>query len=70
MDFNGIIPGLQSGQIDVGIAGMTIKPERTQVVDFSDPYYNAGLLILVRLQMRKAGSKERGLSLQKREPRQ
>ena len=37
MDFNGIIPGLQSGQIDVGIAGMTIKPERTQVVDFSDP---------------------------------
>ncbi|MDO4766726.1 MAG: glutamine ABC transporter substrate-binding protein GlnH [Pseudomonadota bacterium] len=48
MDFNGIIPGLQSGQIDVGIAGMTIKPERTQVVDFSDPYYNAGLLILVR----------------------
>ncbi|WP_449241800.1 transporter substrate-binding domain-containing protein, partial [Desulfovibrio sp.] len=41
MDFNGIIPGLQSGQIDVGIAGMTIKPERAKVVDFSDPYYNA-----------------------------
>ncbi len=48
MDFNGIIPGLQSGQLDVGIAGMTIKPERAQVVDFSDPYYNAGLLILVK----------------------
>ena len=48
MDFNGIIPGLQSGQIDVGIAGMTIKPERAEVVDFSDPYYNAGLLILVK----------------------
>lgn len=48
MDFNGIIPGLQSGQIDVGIAGMTIKPERAKVVDFSDPYYNAGLLILVK----------------------
>ena len=48
MDFNGIIPGLLSGQLDVGIAGMTIKPERAQVVDFSDPYYNAGLLILVK----------------------
>lgn len=47
MDFNGIIPGLQSGQIDVGIAGITIKPERAKVVDFSDGYYNAGLLILV-----------------------
>ncbi len=48
MDFNGIIPGLQTGQLDVGIAGMTIKPERAEVVDFSDGYYNAGLLILVR----------------------
>lgn len=48
MDFNGIIPGLQSGQVDVGIAGMTIKPERAEVVDFADGYYNAGLLILVK----------------------
>ncbi|MFZ7126893.1 MAG: glutamine ABC transporter substrate-binding protein GlnH [Desulfobacterales bacterium] len=48
MDFNGIIPGLQTGQLDVGIAGMTIKPERAEVVDFSDPYYDAGLLILVK----------------------
>lgn len=48
MDFNGIIPGLQTGQLDVGIAGMTIKPERAKVVDFSDGYYKAGLLILVR----------------------
>jgi glutamine transport system substrate-binding protein len=48
MDFNGIIPGLQTNQLDVGIAGMTIKPERAEVVDFSDPYYDAGLLILVK----------------------
>ena len=48
MDFNGIIPGLQTHQLDVGIAGMTIKPERAEVVDFSDPYYDAGLLLLVR----------------------
>ncbi|ACS80345.1 glutamine ABC transporter substrate-binding protein GlnH [Maridesulfovibrio salexigens] len=48
MDFNGIIPGLQSNQLDVGIAGITIKPERAKVVDFSDGYYNSGLLILVK----------------------
>lgn len=48
MDFNGIIPGLQTGNVDVGIAGITIKPERAAVVDFSDPYYDSGLMILVR----------------------
>ncbi|GAB6178279.1 glutamine ABC transporter substrate-binding protein GlnH [Desulfobaculum senezii] len=48
MDFNGIIPGLQTGQLDVGIAGITIKPERAKVIDFSDGYYNSGLVILVR----------------------
>jgi glutamine transport system substrate-binding protein len=53
MDFNGIIPGLQTGQLDVGIAGMTIKPERVKVVDFSEGYYNAGLLILVRAEETK-----------------
>ncbi len=48
MDFNGIIPGLQAAQIDVGIAGMTITEERAKAVDFSDPYYDSGLSILVR----------------------
>ncbi len=48
MDFNGIIPGLQTAQVDVGIAGMTINDERAKVVDFSDPYYDSGLSILVR----------------------
>ena len=47
MDFNGIIPGLQTAQIDAGIAGMTITDERAKVVDFSDPYYDSGLSILV-----------------------
>lgn len=48
MDFNGIIPGLQTGNVDVGIAGMTITPERAKVVMFSDGYYTSGLAILVR----------------------
>lgn len=48
MDFNGIIPGLQTGNVDVAIAAMTITPERAAVVDFSDPYYNTGIMLAVR----------------------
>lgn len=47
MDFNGIIPGLQTKNIDVALAGITIRDDRKQVIDFSDPYYESGLSILV-----------------------
>ncbi|WP_435104938.1 transporter substrate-binding domain-containing protein [Arhodomonas sp. AD133] len=46
MDFNGIIPALQTGNADVAIAGITITEEREQIVDFTDPYYDSGLRIL------------------------
>lgn len=48
MDFNGIIPALQTGNVDIAIAGITITDEREKIVDFSDPYYDSGLRILVR----------------------
>lgn len=48
MDFNGIIPALQTGSVDIAIAGITITEEREKIVDFSDPYYDSGLRILVR----------------------
>lgn len=47
MDFNGIIPAVQTGNVDVAIAGITITEERGKIVDFSDPYYDSGLRILV-----------------------
>ncbi|MFJ1298695.1 glutamine ABC transporter substrate-binding protein GlnH [Pseudomonadota bacterium AL_CKDN230030165-1A_HGKHYDSX7] len=47
MDFNGIIPGLQAKHIDVALAGITIRDDRRKVIDFSDPYYESGLAILV-----------------------
>ncbi|SAI74754.1 glutamine-binding periplasmic protein [Bordetella ansorpii] len=47
MDFNGIIPGLQTKNIDAALAGITIRDDRKKVVDFSDPYYESGLAILV-----------------------
>ena len=40
-DFNTIFTSLAAGQFDAVAAASTIKPERLQVVDFSDPYFNA-----------------------------
>jgi len=47
MDFNGIIPGLQTKNVDAALAGITIRDDRKKVIDFSDPYYESGLSILV-----------------------
>lgn len=48
MDFAGIIPALQTNNLDVAIAGISINPVREETIDFSDPYYDAGTAILVR----------------------
>lgn len=47
MDFNGIIPALQTKQVDAALAGITIKPERLRAIDFSDGYYDSGLMLMV-----------------------
>lgn len=44
-NFDGIIPGLQTGTFDIAIAGITITDERAEVVDFTSPYYKSGLRI-------------------------
>lgn len=48
MDFGGIIPALQSGQVDAAIAGASITEERKQTVDFSEPYYETGVVAVVK----------------------
>ena len=47
IQFDGLIPAIQAGNIDVAITGMTINEERKQNVLFSDPYYKSGLSIIV-----------------------
>ncbi|WP_090088166.1 transporter substrate-binding domain-containing protein [Clostridium uliginosum] len=47
MDFNGIIPGLTSNQLDGAIAGISITDERKEVLDFSNEYFDSGLSIFV-----------------------
>ncbi|MFA5536240.1 MAG: basic amino acid ABC transporter substrate-binding protein [Bacillota bacterium] len=47
LGFDGLIPGLQSGLIDVAIAGISVDPERAEAVDFGPNYFNACLMIAV-----------------------
>ncbi|WP_198011352.1 basic amino acid ABC transporter substrate-binding protein [Synechococcus sp. PCC 7335] len=47
LPFDGLIPALQGASIDAAISGMTITEERADTVDFSDPYFKAGLAIAV-----------------------
>lgn len=46
--FDGLIPALQAREIDVAINDITITDDRRQSVDFSQPYYIAGLGVVVR----------------------
>ena len=46
MDFNGIIPGVTSNQLDGAIAAMTITDERKNSLDFSEGYFESGLSIV------------------------
>ena len=48
MDFNSIIPAVKSGKADIGIAGMTVKPDRLENVDFSTPYWVAVQTIIIK----------------------
>lgn len=47
IDFDGLIPALINGKIDVIAAGMTITEERKKVVAFTIPYWSADQAILV-----------------------
>ncbi|MFO7577720.1 MAG: glutamine ABC transporter substrate-binding protein GlnH [Pelovirga sp.] len=48
MDFNGLIPGLTTGNLDVALAAIFIKAEREKAIDFSHPYFRAGLMTMVQ----------------------
>ncbi|OPJ57019.1 ABC transporter substrate-binding protein [Alkalithermobacter paradoxus] len=48
MRFDGLLAALQSGNVDIVIAGMTPTEERKQNVDFSNIYYTAVQSVIVR----------------------
>ena len=47
MGFDALIPALNSGNIDMVAAGMSITDARKKAVDFSKPYYTSGLIVVV-----------------------
>ena len=51
-DFDSLVPTIkEGGKADIAIAGITISDERAQEIDFSEPYFESNLAVIV-----KAGS--------------
>ncbi|WP_297322945.1 transporter substrate-binding domain-containing protein [uncultured Bartonella sp.] len=48
VDFSSIISDVYISHVDVAMGGLVITHTRSNVVDFSNPYYEGGLLLLVR----------------------
>jgi polar amino acid transport system substrate-binding protein len=47
LTFDGLIPSLKTGKIDLVLSSMTATEERARAIDFSDPYLKTGLCLLV-----------------------
>ena len=47
-EWDSLIAAVQSGAVDAIIAGMTATPERRENVDFTDPYYESKMVVIVR----------------------
>ncbi|MCK1995763.1 amino acid ABC transporter substrate-binding protein, PAAT family [Paenisporosarcina quisquiliarum] len=45
--FDGLIPALQTGEVDMIFAGMTITGSRALAVSFADPYFQTGQAVMV-----------------------
>lgn len=48
LDWDSLIPAVSTGQVDCVIAGQSITEERLQAVDFTEPYYYATIVTLVK----------------------
>ena len=48
LDWDSLIPAVPSGQVDCVIAGQSITSERLQMADFTEPYYYASIVTLVK----------------------
>lgn len=46
--WDAMIPAVSEGQYDLGMTGITIKDDRKEKVDFSEPYMRSEMLMMVR----------------------
>ena len=51
MPFDGLIPSILTGNLDVIISGMTITDARKKRVEFSEGYYDSNLSIIIKKDM-------------------
>jgi polar amino acid transport system substrate-binding protein len=48
ISWDAMIPAVSEGQFDLGMTGITIRDDRKEVVDFSEPYMTSQMLMIVR----------------------
>ena len=48
MKFEGLVAAVNTGKIDMAVAGMTVTPDRQESVDFSDTYFTASQVMVVQ----------------------
>ena len=56
LDWDSLVPAVQSGTVDCVIAGQSITSERLESVDFTTPYYYASIVTLVKADSAYAGA--------------
>ncbi len=57
LDWDGLVPAIVSGNVDLVIAGQSITAKRLEVVDFSEPYFYASIVTLVKADSEYANAK-------------
>ncbi len=48
LDWDSLVPAVQTGEIDCAIAGQSMTAEREEIVDFAGPYIYASIVCLVQ----------------------
>lgn len=48
MGFDSIIGAVKAGQVDIGVSGFTVTEDRKKSVDFTDPYFSGGQVIIAK----------------------
>lgn len=56
LDWDSLVPAVESGSVDLVIAGQSITADRLKVVDFSEPYFYASIVTLVKADSKYASA--------------
>lgn len=48
IEFDAVIPAVQTGLADIAMAGITVNPARQELVDFAESYYSSAQVLVVR----------------------